>query len=207
MVNLEDFKYEKILAFIESGAQGDLPDELIEYIQLLELIRSMYDRYKSIPAIVNYLQKVHKLSEFVSKKRVNESINLFYADNQVKKQTWRNVYASRLDRAADLALKASNSVADLEIYKKIIDAAARMRQLEREDEKELPKELFDKPFKIYTLNPERIGRKPADRNLLAQHIDNLSISEKEKDKIKADALLTDEIEFLSDADKEEAESK
>ncbi len=205
MVNLEDFKYEKILAFIESGAQGDLPDELIEYVQLLELIRSMYDKYDSIPAIVNYLQKVHNLSEFVSKRRVNEAINLFYVDNHIKKQTWRNVYASRLDRAADLALKASNSVADLEVYKKIVDAAARMRQLDKEDEKELPKELFEKSFKVFTLHPERIGRKSADRYLLAQQIDNLSIPEKEKDKAKSDALMTDEIELFNDADKEETE--
>lgn len=207
MVNLDDFSYEKVLHFIETGAQGDLPDELIDYIRLLELIRSMYDRYQSISSIVNFLQqKPFGLSEYVAKKRFNEAINLFYADNDIKKQTWRNVYASRLDRAADLALKASTCVADLEIYKKIIDAAARMRQLDLQDEQELPPELFDKPFKIYTLDPEKIGRKRADRNLLAQQIDSLAIPEKEKDKAKSDAMITD-IELFSDGNQEDTETE
>lgn len=204
MVNLEDYKYEQILHFIESGAKGELSEDLVKYIQLLELIRSMYDKYQSESSIVNFLQKSpYNLSEFQAKKRFYEAINLFYADNNVKKQTWRNVYATRLDRAADLALKAATSVADLEVYKKIIDAAARMRQLDRQDEKEIPKELFDKPFKIYTLDPEKVGRKRADRNLLAQQIDSMEVSEKEKDKAKRDGLLVDAIEIFEDGDQEE----
>jgi len=204
---LDDFNYEKILHFIETGAQGDLPDELIEYVRLLEIIRSMYDRYQSIPSIVNFLQKPpFGLSEYVAKKRFNEAINLFYADNEIKKQTWRNVYAARLDRAADLALLASTSVADLEVYKKIVDAAARMRQLDLQDDRELPPELFQRPFKIYTLDPEKIGRKRADRNLLAQQIDSLAIPEKEKDKARSDAMITD-IELFADGDQEDTETE
>lgn len=203
MEKLDDYKFEQIIQFIETGAKGDLTEEMVKYIQLLEMIRGMYDKYETVPAIVNFLQKPpFNLSEYVAKKRFNEAINLFYADNEIKKQTWRNVYASRLDRVADLALLAAKSVEDLKIHKEIIEAAARMRQLDKQDDKELPKELFEKPFKIYTLDPEKIGRKRADRNLLAQQIDSLKVPEKYKERAKADALITD-IEIFEDVDQEE----
>ena len=203
-MRIPDNKYDALLAYIESGAQGNLSPELVEYIELLDVIRSMYARYRSRDTIINFLQKPpYTLSYYAAVIRFSEAINFFYLDNDIKKKAWRNVYAERLDKVADLALKASTSILDLEIYKKIIDAAARMRQLDKPDPPELPSELFTKPFKIYTLNPEDIGRTRADRNLLAKHIDELDIPEKDKDRVRADAGLTEINLFEDDQDQED----
>ena len=203
-MRIPDGKYDALLAYIESGAQGNLSPELVEYIELLDVIRSMYSRYRSRDTIINFLQKPpYILSYYSAVKRFSEAINFFYLDNEIKKKAWRNVYAERLDKVADLALRASTSILDLEIYKKIIDAAARMRQLDKPDPPELPPELFLKPFKIYTLNPEDIGRTRADRNLLAKHIDELDIPEKDKERVRADAGLAEINLFDDEQDQED----
>lgn len=203
-MRIPDDRYDALLAYIETGAQGNLSSELIEYIELLDTIRSMYSRYRSRDSIINFLQNApYNLSYYSAIIRFTEAINFFYLDNEIKKKAWRNMYAERLDKAADLVLKTSTSPLDIEIYKKIIDAAARMRHLDKPDPPELPPELFSKPYKIYTLNPEDIGRTRANRNLLAKHIDELDIPEKDKERVRSDAGLSEINLFDDDQDQED----
>ena len=53
---IEDNKYDALLAFVESGSQGDLSEEMVKYVEILDTIRGMYSRYKSRMAIINFLQ-------------------------------------------------------------------------------------------------------------------------------------------------------
>jgi len=203
-MKIPDSKYDQLLAYIESGAKGNLPRGLIEYVELLDLIRSMYSRYESREAIINFIyQKPYNLSPALAAKRFSEAMNFFYLDNEVRKKAWRNIYAEKLDRAANLVLKTAENAADIEIFKKIIDAAARMRQLDKIDPPEIPKQLYDKPYKIYSLDPATIGRKRPDKRLLAKKIDELpDTPEAEKESLKEDALINTP-KFFQDADEAE----
>jgi hypothetical protein len=195
-------KYDALLAYIESGATGDLSEEMIEYVNLLELIRSMHMRYESRLTIIKFLQQPpYNLSEYVAVNRYSDAMNLFYLNADIKKQAWRNAYAEKLDRAADLVLKTATCSKDIDIYKNIIFAARDMRQLHIPEAEDIPEEFFRKPYKLYTLNPELVGKTRANRNLLAKHIDSLDIPEAEKVRVKSDAMIED-IEFMS-ADEDE----
>lgn len=194
---IEDNKYDALVAFIETGAQGELPDELIEYLSILELIRGMHMRYENRNAIIKFLQQPpYNLSEYKAVNYYSNAINFFYLNNKIKKQAWRNVYAEKLDRAADLVLKTAINSKDIDVYKSIISDAREMRQLNEPEAEDIPEEFFKKPNKVYIMDPRKVGHQRANRNLLAKHIDDLDIPETDKQRLKQDAMIED-IDFLS----------
>lgn len=196
-MEIDESKYDQLLAFIDSGAKNNLPQEMVEYISILELIRGMHMRYENRQAIVKFLQQPpYSLSYYQATQRYSEAVNFFYLDHYIKKQAWRNLYAEKLDRAADLVLKTATSAKDIDIYKNIIYAAMEARGLSKPDNEDIPKELFQKPVKIYTLDPERLGKRRANRLELAKHIDSLDIPEADKERARNDAGLNDTIEFI-----------
>jgi hypothetical protein len=200
---IPDTKYDSLITYIETGAQGDLPDDMIEYVSLLEMIRGMHMRYENRLSIIKFLQQPpYGLTYYLANKYYSDAINFFYLDVEIKKNAWRNMYAEKLDRAADLVLKTATTSKDIDIYKNIIFAARDMRQLHIPEAEDIPDEFFKKPNKMYVLDPSLVGRAKANRNQLAKHIDALSIPEADKQRVKSDAMIED-IVFLSEYDDED----
>lgn len=196
-MGIDESKYDQLLVYIDSGAKGNLPQELVEYTSMLELIRGMHMRYENRQAIVKILQQPpYSLSYYQATQRYSEAVNYFYLNHEIKKQAWRNVYAEKLDRAADLILKTATSSKDMDVYKNIIYAAMEARALSQPDQDDIPKGLFEKPIKIYTIDPKLLGRKPADRRLIAKHIDSLDVPESDKQRARNDAMLGDTVDFI-----------
>lgn len=50
---IEESKYDLLLAYIDTGANKDLPQEMIDYISILELIRGMHMRYENRRQLLN----------------------------------------------------------------------------------------------------------------------------------------------------------
>jgi len=202
-MDIGDDKYDQLLLFIESGSQGNLSPELVKYVELIEVIRGMHMRYNNRQAIINFLQQPpYKLSYYLATQRYNECINFFYLDHEIKKDAWRNVYAEKLDRAADLVLKTATCAKDIDIYKNTLLSAMDARGLNRPDELEIPEEFFIKQIKIYTLDPKLLNRKRANQKVLAAHIDSLDVPEAVKQRAKSDAMIED-IEFLAEDDNQQ----
>lgn len=190
-MEISDDKYDQLITFVETGAEGDLPAEMVHYLELLEVVRSLHMRFKNRRAIISLLQKPpYELTYYLASRRYAEAINFFYLDHDIKKDAWRNMYAEKLDRAADMVLATATCPKDIDIYKNIIYAAMEARQLSKEDKEELPDEIFEKKIKIYTSNPEDLGRERPSRNQLAAKIDNYKIPETEKERIKSEAGIT-----------------
>ena len=203
-MDIDDNKYDELLTYIESGTKGNLPEEMIEYISILEMIRGLHMRYENRQAIVKLLQQPpYNLSYYNATLRYSEAVNFFYLDHEIKKQAWRNLYAEKIDRAADLVLKTATSSKDIDVYKNLIYAAMEARHLNVPDAEDIPKELFLKPTKVYTLKPELLGRKKINRTLLAKHIDSLDIPEADKQRVRSDAMLTETIEFMESDESED----
>jgi len=202
-MDISDDKYDQLLIYIESGSNGNLPEEMVDYINLLELIRSMHMKYENRQTIIKFLQsKPYNLSPYLAGQRYSEAVNFFYLDHDIKKQAWRNVYAEKLDRAADLILRTATCAKDLDIYKNTLYAAMEARGLKEPDIQDIPEEFYTKPVKIYTLNPEQLGRKRANRRILAKHIDSLDIPEADKQRARQDAMIED-IDFLPEDEQED----
>jgi len=186
----EGLHAEMLQDWLDTGSSSVLPDELREYLDQLDAVRGWFNAQKPKNTILKLLQ-VHypKLTGVTAKSRYNDALNHFYLDNQVKKESWRNIYADLLDELRKMTIKTAKSSQDLKIAKEMIMDAAKVRGVFDPKEKELPKELFDKPTKIYTMVPEDVGLESANRNLIAQQIDQLVLEESQKLEIKKDAGL------------------
>lgn len=162
-----------------------MSDDLVIYMELLEMVRSMYSKYETKDFIVTTLMgKPYELSRLRATRLYYDSLCFFYSDNEVKQKTWENIYAEHLDKLAYYAIEKD----DIETARRCFIDAAKMRGVGREEKAELPVEMFNRPVVIYTIDPEKAGIEPASRRELAHFIDNLpEISERERVRIKKDA--------------------
>ena len=183
--------YQGLRAAIETG-QGELPEHLQKYYEILDFIRSLYNQMNSKSFIVSMVRtKWAEISYSVATKLYYESLNFFYVDNGIKKEVWANIYADQLDTIANLAFE--NNQLDIAGRYKI--EAAKMRGVGKEDPPQIPQELLDQRIVLYTINPADIGMKPVNRRELAEDIDNLEVPEREKSRLKHDAMIIDDIPF------------
>lgn len=143
-----------------------------------------------------------------SRDMFEHSINLFYIDNKIEKKALRNLKAQQLEDAADMLLRTARFPKDFEVYAKLIKLSAEIRQLNLPDPPEMPKDTYNKPYRVYTFDPNLIGVERVDRNILARQIDSITgITEAEKQKVKADACVeTIPLENILDEYEEEIKS-
>jgi hypothetical protein len=174
--------------YIKTG-KGNFPDELVVYLELLELVRSMYSKYETKNFIITTLtNEVYGISRHKATELFHDALNFFYSDNQVKQKAWENIYANHLDNLAYLALEKD----DIETARKCFLDAAKLRGVGSEQNREIPKELLSKPVIIYTLDPSDVGLPKASKKELAEFIDNLpEISERERVRLSKDAGITE----------------
>lgn len=95
-----------------------------------------------------------------------------------------------LMKAAQVVLQNAVSSKDMEVYGNLNIQAAKIKQLDKPDPVK-PKEIDDKPIKIYDLNPEAVGLSSANRQILAAQIDSVDLPQTEKIRLKRDANIVD----------------
>jgi len=197
--DIEGIEYERLQEYIENGRTADMPHEMVQYLEQLDLVRGLINRNKGKEIVVSLLKgPPYNLSDYLARKRYTEAINFFYLDNEVKKQAWRNLYADKLEKAANLVLHTATSAKDLDIYKNILLAAANMRGLGEADKEELPAELYERPIKIYSNDVKVLDIPEVSRYELQKMIDSFEIPETEKERLKGEALITTPKLFTAD---------
>jgi len=186
-IDLTKVDYELLQQAVSSGKSNALSPELNEYLDMLDIARSMYAKYKSKRAIVNTLMApVYGYSRYQANIIFNDSMNFFYANNEIKKEAWRNFYADRCDELALLAIEKD----EFENARRLIKDAATYRSLFDKEKDELPTEMYRRSLIIYTMDPQDVGIQRESRSKLAEFIDSLDdITKQEKDKLKRDALV------------------
>lgn len=189
-------RYSEIAEYIDTGSKSNLTEEEIEYLEVLSKMNSMRRRYGLNETIAFFTKAPYNISLYVSKRMFEESINLFYSDEVIEKRAARNLKAEQFEQAAQLALEAAQSVKDLEIYRALLWDSYKARQLDQPDPIEIPKELYQRPIKIYTLKTEQAKLPDIDRNELAKVIDALPETESNKRKWKQEAMIED-IDFIT----------
>lgn len=197
-------RYHVIEAYIESGSTTELSEDEVQYLDVLCKMNSMRRKYGIRQTISFFTNAPFKIPSFRAKQMYYESVNLFYAEEQADKQALRNMKAEQLEMAAELVMKTSKSPKDLEIYGNLIIQSAKIRQLDVVDPPQLPEGAYKRHTKIYSLNPNVISLEVGDRNELAREIDALDIPEKDKRRVKSDALIetVDFVEVLNEQKKE-----
>jgi hypothetical protein len=175
--------------YIKTGKGSNLPEDLIMYMELLDMVRALYSKYETKSFILNTLMSdQYGLSRYMATQIYIDALNFFYSDNQIKQKAWENVYAEHLDKLAYYALETD----DLETARKCFLDAAKMRGVGGDERANVPKEMEQKPVIIYTINPKQVGIPTASRLELAKFIDEIpDITERERARLKRESGVSE----------------
>lgn len=207
-LDIDEKVFQRLENYIESGSLTDLkPDEAI-YIELLTMMNAMRRKYGRAKTIKFFCNKPFDFSYAQSRDMYEQAINLFYVDSKVEKKAMRNLKAEQLEEAAEMVKEMATRPEDFEVYGKLMKLSAEIRQLDLPDPPEVPKGTFDRPYKVYTLDPSLIGISKPNRNELARQIDSIAgATEAEKERAKRDAGIVDVIPLDEILDEYEEENR
>lgn len=181
--------YQKLESFIMSEGKVDLSAEESIYLEALTMMNSMDRKYGRRKTIAFFTKPPFNLKYSSAAEMYDEALNLFYTDRNQEKKAVRHKYAELLEEAALLARTMAVSSKDLEVYGNLMTQAAKVRQLDKADPEPIPKELYLRPVRVFSLDPETVGITAINRQDVASQIEALEIPERDKIRLRKDALL------------------
>lgn len=198
--------FQKLEDFIQSAGTVELSKEEAIYLEALTLMNSMDRKYGRRNVIAFFTKRPFNLSYSRASEMYDEAINLFYSDRNTEKKALRNKRAEMLEEAARMVLKMASCSKDLEIYGNLIVQASKLQGLDKDDAPVLPQDVYMKPVRLFSLDPAIIGLPAVNRQEVAAQIDMLEIPERDKLRLRQDAML-DQINLESNLDELEEESR
>ena len=175
--------------WVDNGRKDTLPEEMVEYLSQLEVVRGFHLQNMTRSNIVRILtQEPYGLSKWEAQQRYNDAINFFYIQEDIKVEAWANVYAEKMEQMARALLQVMDmeDMRAYEQYRKYLESAMEMRAKYAKEEG-LPEEVYKKPFKVYTLDITELGIPAPDRSQLMRDIDSFAIEEEDKIRVKREA--------------------
>lgn len=194
-VNIDDISLDILYSYMQSGSDVHVPEEILYYLELLEKIYSMMqriDKFGSRDMIVKHLvisekAKGKEISRYKALQLYYDAMEYFYADSKVSKAVHRNMLADKLEKLLNVALVTYESASDLKGISSLVKEISILRQLNKEDViDENP--LDNKPFVLYSINPEDVGIDGVDQKELIEYVEGLpELNAIVRDKILRDA--------------------
>lgn len=218
ITNFDDLNVNLLANVLKTGSLNSLPHEYQEYYSLLEKVRGL--RAKGVhnkkiiskAGIIKLIRTEYGVTDYTSRRIYDDSINFFYAQENVKPEAFSNLYADRLDEAAQLALHSNQ----LETFERLTMSAAKLRGCFEKKAIEIPEELYQKQTIIYTTSAEDVGLIPEDMKEVERVLDLLpDIPVLKMNRVKADAgvpgykynilrnIAQDQEEFIDEEDKKD----
>lgn len=203
------FENKKILEqlndYIQNGGSLDVTVEEQLYIDALIFMRDMDMQYGR-RATVEFFHKQYKLKHQRASEMYDEAIALFYADRNINKKAMRHKLSEKLEQAANVVAANAETSRDWDIYRAIIVDQAKLIELDKQDPERLPKEMYMKSTKYYSLTTEDVKIPTINRNELAAEVDALDQPEAVKASLRQDAMI-DQIDIAAKLDKIETDFK
>jgi hypothetical protein len=194
-MNIDQVNIRDIYDFMETGNPKNAPEHIVEYLELLDMVRGMFlrmDLYGSKEAIIKHLMVApkYKLSRYKAAQVCDEAQEYFYRDSKISKDAWRNIYAEKMEKMINFAMLMVKDVNDAQkVIKMCLDTSV-LRAVNEPDKEELPPEIFQAPFVVYTWDTDALDMPKVNRQKLSEMIDNYpEITEKERIRIKQEALI------------------
>jgi len=200
---IDNVTLDDIYRFMETGNPDNAPIEIVAYLEVLTRVHGMLqriDRFGSREAVIKHLVVAEKLSRYKASQLCNEAIEYFYIDQNVSRKAWANFYANIVDQEMNFIRLIKKEGQDSKRVAELAKIAAEMRGVYEGDKEELPAELFQKPFVVYTTNVEDLGLPKVDRNKIKEFIDKKmpALTEKEKQRIYQEADIIPFKAFLNE---------
>lgn len=190
-INLDDIDLDDIFSFMETGDVNDAPQEVVDYLVLLDKVHKMNLRvlqFGNKEAILKHLMLVDGMNRQQADKIHTEMLIYFYSDVKLSKQVFRNILFERMYNNAIAAEILAQSTDDLSKVNRMYTEAGKMRQLDIVDPPEIPKEAFERPNKVYAIDSAFLGEEKINRLELAKQIDSIEgINENEALVLKQEA--------------------
>lgn len=200
-ISIDHIDIQDILEFMETGDVKNAPEDIVRYLQLLDATHKMQlriNQWGTKEAVLKHLILVENLSRYKAAQIYDETLEYFYSDQKISKTAWRNIYAERADNRITAATLLATTIEDFDRISRMELRAYKMRQLDLPEPPVFPKELLEKPVKLYAMDIEFLGEEKINRLELAQQIDGLpDHTPFQKEILKQDAAIT-QIKFLPD---------
>lgn len=184
-----------IYDFVDNGDAENTPEGIAVYFVLMEKVRQLHSRvldYGTKTSVLNHLVKVEGLTRHLAEKVYYDGLEYYNASNRLSKQAQRNVYADKIDRQIAICEPFIKEIKDAKDVVAMIEKAAKIRQLDKEEQEIIPEEWLKETFILYTTDEIEAGLEPINSSLLIQQIDDYQdLTNKEKAQVKREAgLLT-----------------
>lgn len=197
--------FDTLQDYIASGCTMELTADELDHYNALYALVGINRKYGKDNAIAFLMHEPFNVERLRARKMYSEAINLFYLNDTIENNAHRNMMFDNLMKAAQVVLQNAVSSKDMEVYGNLNIQAAKIKQLDKPDPVK-PKEIDEKPIKIYDLNPEAVGLDAANRQILAAQIDSVDLPEREKVRLKRDANIVD-IDFEEMLNDQEEKTK
>lgn len=200
--DFDDISLEQLQNFIERGKVSGVPPHVANKLTQMEMVRSLYsDQHKTYDYIINLLQlPPHNLSRFKADKLFSDTVNFHFAQKDIKQEAILNLYAEKYDKLALLAIETNDFLAAGRLYK-----MAEENRSKAALKKTIPDDIFEKRPTLYVIDPKMLDRRKTDIKRLAQYIDNLEITESEKERLHRDGMTKEKTDFFVDIDDNDIE--
>lgn len=190
-MTIDQINIRDIYDFMETGNPANAPEHIVQYLELLDKVRGMFlriDQFGSRDAIIKHLITVDKLSRYKAAQVCDEAREYFYSDSKISKSAWKNIYADKIEMMINFAMQRVQDVSDAQKVVKMLVDVANLRGVNEPDIEEIPAEVFQPPFVVYTSSAETLGIPKPNRQRLAEIIDKFpELSEKEREHLKREA--------------------
>lgn len=201
----ETSHFDTLQDYLASGCTLELTDEEMDYYNALYALVGIHRKYGKDNAIAFLMHPPFNVERSRARRMYAEALNLFYLNDTVENDAYRNIIFDNLQKAALAVLQNATSAKDMEVYGNLQTQAWKVKLLDKPDPEkvQLP---ADKPVKVYDLDPAAVGLPSANRNELGRQIDAIDLPEKEKVRLKRDANIEDiDFEEMLDDTKEKTE--
>lgn len=183
----------------------ELTDDELSYYNALYALVGINRKYGRDNAIAFLMHEPFNVERMRATRMYSEAINLFYLNDTIENDAHRNMMYNNLMKAAQVVLQNAVNSKDMEVYGNLNIQAAKIKQLDKPDPVK-PKEIDDKPIKVYDLDPTSVGLDVANRQILAAQIDSVDLPNREKIRLKRDANIVD-IDFEEMLNDQEEKTK
>lgn len=197
--------FDTLQDYLASGCTMELTDEEMDYYNALYALVGIHRKYGKDNAIAFLMHPPFNVERSRARRMYAEALNLFYLNDTVENDAYRNIIFDNLQKAALAVLQNATSAKDMEVYGNLQTQAWKVKLLDKPDPEkvQLP---ADKPVKVYDLDPAAVGLPSANRNELGRQIDAIDLPEREKVRLKRDANIEDiDFEEMLDDTKEKTE--
>ena len=187
---IDGVELELIENYFAKGDSGQLPEELVEYLALMESMAGRLRRWDTGTRknhVQFFMAAPYNLSKYKAEQLYKDTIEFFYVETETSLEAYANYYAQRLESLANATIQAGTTEKAFETAGKLLTQAMSLRAKYRPKEADYPEELFEKKTIIYTDSKKMLGEESPGRQELAKLIDSWDIPEEARIRLRSEA--------------------